>query len=391
MKKSFMVTICFLSIFLVACSAQTVSLGDPVFSDKESTTDTEVSIDDDSIVYTDDDSMVITDEDSVVIIDDDIIIIQDDDTVINPDLDEVPDEIGVECEPEQSQKCDANKTHVLECISGQWEATVDCTDPLKMCVEAEDAPYCKDLNCVPGTKTCISEDVYTCSEDGMTGILSKNCTDTQYCDEKADPVDCKDMICVPNENFCETNILKECNEEGSASSTLKECGTGVCDETLENCVYTGEVGGTFSFDRTGQRGNFFDCSKNVKVIEFSQQLEYTGNKDLSWAIYEAEGNSTTYSRIFIKSATTTGTGKAYYSTGTISVNLVSGKKYIFVTAWSGTTKVHYGSNPASSEPIQIGFGSTEAAHSVNSTTFPDTYTNPTKYEVVFNQQIKFVE
>jgi hypothetical protein len=256
-----------------------------------------------------------------------------------------------------------------------------------MCVEAEDAPYCKDLNCVPGTKTCISEDVYTCSEDGMTGILSKNCTDTQYCDEKADPVDCKDMICVPNENFCETNILKECNEEGSASSTIKECGTGVCDEVLEDCVFTGEVGGTTKLTgRTGQRGNFINCTQSTTVVGFAPYFEFTGNKELTWAIYEAEGNSTTYQRIFIKTSTITGTGVSYYSTGNISVNLVSGKKYIFTTAWEGTLNIFYGN----ATPTVTGFG--EAVNGISRTTsVPEELQNPSATDAIYAQEIKYIK
>jgi hypothetical protein len=195
------------------------------------------------------------------------------------------------------------------------------------------------------------------------------------------------MVCTPEELYCDANVLRKCDNIGSGGSVEKDCNPdGVCDLGLEDCVYTGEVGGTSSFDRTGQRGNFFDCSKNVKVIEFSQQLEYTGNKDLSWAIYEAEGNSTTYSRIFIKSATTTGTGKAYYSTDTISVNLVSGKKYIFAIGWSGTSKVYYGYNTA-----VVGFGEAVNAHSLGSPSMAESLTNPAKYDIIFNQQIKFVE
>jgi hypothetical protein len=301
------------------------------------------------------------------------------------DEDEVPDEIGVECEPEGEKKCNGAKTSILECAEGVWVTNQTCENN-ETCDDTREAILCAPHICVPATTYCKLGNVYTCANDGLSGEMTEDCTDTQYCDDTKTPVDCTDMICVPNDIFCETNVLKECNAKGSASSTIKECGTGVCDEGLENCVFTGEVGGTEKFDRTGQRGNFFNCTKNVKVVEFNQQLEYTGSKDLSWAIYEAEGSSTTYSRIFIKNATTTGTGKAYYSTGTISVNLVSGKKYIFATGWSGTSTVYYGQSTS-----EIGFGTAVNAHSLGSSSMAESLANPTRYDIIFNQQIKFVE
>lgn len=385
--------ILFIAVFLfVACGTKTVELGNPDFPDNNAAADDDNTLSDsDSQIDPDGDSNI-PDSDSAIDPDDDTTL-PDNDSVIDPDDDStvIPDDdIVTECTIGE-KKCDDTLDNVLECnVSHEWISVEDCSAPLKMCVEnPADNFFCEDLVCEPGVKFCKNEDLYTCNTDGQGDTLAQNCSDTQYCNTVS--LTCEDMVCDPDQLFCDGNVLKTCNGNGSDSTVSKDCGTGICDEVLENCVYTNEVGGTSSFDRTGQRGNFFDCNKNVKVVEFAQELEYTGSKDLSWAIYEAEGSSTTYNRIFIKNESTTGTGKAYYSTGAISVNLVSGKKYIFATAWNGTVKVYYGNNPASNDPILTGFGSTKAAHSVNSTIFPETYTNPTRYEVVFNQQIKFME
>ena len=385
MKKVLMILIV-LSVFIIAaCGEKKVTFKDPDLTDKDQATNDDDSSDDTPV--TDHDSPV-TDNDSPVTDNDSPL--TDDDSPL-PDDNETPDEIGVDCEPEGVKKCDGSKSSILECSEGAWITNQICESD-ETCDDTREAILCAPHICVPATTYCKMGNVYTCANDGLSEEMTTDCTATQYCDDTSDPATCKDQVCTPDELYCDGNVLKECNGIGSGGTVEKDCDPdGECDEGLENCVYTGEVGGTFSFDRTGQRGNFFDCTKNVEVIEFAHELEYTGGKDLSWAIYEAEGNSTTYSRIFIKSAATTGTGKAYYSTGTISVNLVSGRKYIFITAWTGTIKVYYDNNPSTADPIMVGFGSTEAGHSISNNSLPDSYINPARYEIVYNQQIKFVE
>ena len=61
--------------------------------------------------------------------------------------------------------------------------------------------------------------------------------------------------------------------------------------------------------RTGKRGNFFNCTKDVTVIEFAQRFNFSGNKDLTWAIYEDSNGDKTYQRIFNKTETVNGTGR----------------------------------------------------------------------------------
>ena len=257
-----------------------------------------------------------------------------------------------------------------------------------MCVDDFGSFSCKDLNCEPGTKICQTEDVYVCAEDGMSNILSKNCTDSQYCDDTIDPVDCKDMVCVPDEDYCDSDILKTCNSVGSGGTTLKDCTTdgGVCDGGLLDCVYVGEIGGTVSFSSTGRRGNFFNCTKDVTVVEFAQGFDLFDSTDLTWVIYEDANGDNTYQKIFDKTETVSSNGKGHYSTGTIFINIKSGRKYLFVTVWSGSrTFLHGGSHP-----VDMGFGSSFAGYIGNSS-IENELVNPYQTTNIYNQQIKFVE
>ena len=380
------------AFLFAACGTKTVELGNPDFPDNDSSvndsdSDSQVNSDSDSAVDPDDDTI-----DDTTMPDNDSVIDPDDDTAVDPDDDStvIPDEDTVaECTIGE-RKCDDAFDNVMECnVAHEWISVEDCSAPLKMCVEEPaDNFFCDDLVCEPGVKFCKSEDLYTCNTDGQGDTLAKNCTDTQYCNTVS--LTCEDMVCDPDQLFCDGNLLKTCNGNGSDSTLSKDCGTGICDEGLENCVFTGALGGDSASpnNRTGKRGNFFNCTKNVKVIEFTQRFNFSGNKDLTWAIYEAEGNSTTYSRIFIKVSTVTGTGDAQYSTGAISVNLVNGKKYLFVTSWAGQISFYDNGN---THPVNVGFGASTTGFNNSSTDLPDSFTNPATFDYVYNQQIKFVE
>jgi hypothetical protein len=234
-------------------------------------------------------------------------------------------------------------------------------------------------------------DVYECASNGLSEEMTENCTDTQYCDEGDDPGECRDMVCTPTELYCDANVLRKCDNIGSGGAVEKDCNPdGVCDLALENCVYTGELGGDGQSTRESQkRGNFFNCTKDVKVIEFAQKFNLSANTDLTWAIYEAIGNTTTYTKIFSKTATVTPNGVTLYSTGAILVDLKNGRKYLFLTAWNGSRIFFDGANVLT-HPINIGFGTSFAGHTGNNL-IPDELVSPAENVYVYNQQIKFVE
>lgn len=376
--KKILILLVFLMIS-VACGSKTVEIGDPDFSDNESNADTDTAADSDGVVP-DDDSVIIPDDDSTVDPDDDSTVIPDDDTVVFCVVGE--------------KKCDDDKQNVLECDATQnWIVSEDCTDPLKMCVENPVGTfYCDTLTCEPGVKFCKNEDVYTCNEDGKNNVLSTNCTDLQYCDTTTNPVSCQDMICDPDQLFCDGNVLSRCNSNGGGASIVENCATNeaVCDNGLKECVYTGELGGVYKFDRTGKRGNFFNCTKDVTVVSFAQEFEFSGSKNLSWEIFEDTDNDNIYQRIFVKSSSVTGTGKLYYSTGNISVELKNGSRYIFIASWNDTITVIYHSDTVTLSPVNVGFGTSFAGFSSGPDT-SETISSPFLYDkILFNQKIQFI-
>lgn len=158
-------------------------------------------------------------------------------------------------------------------------------------------------------------------------------------------------------------------------------------------IYLKGLGGTSVFASTGRRGNFFDCNKDVKITEFGQAFDLSENTVLTWAVYEAVGSSTTYTKIFSKNETVKGGGSKYYSTGSISVELKNGNKYLFYTGWAGSrTFLFSGSDASPGHPVDMGFGqSTNGFNTGFSGTPEETLENPAGFPRTYRQQIRFVD
>lgn len=386
----------FLMFVFAACGTKTVEIGNPDFPDSSAVADDDTAFSDsdtDSLIDPDSDSAIDPDDDTNMP-DNDSTIHPDDDTAFDPDDDStvIPDEDSVtECTVGE-RKCDDSLDNVLECNAVHaWVSVEDCSAPLKMCVESPaDNFFCDDLVCEPGVKFCKNEDLYTCNTDGKGDTLAQNCTDTQYCN--AVSLTCEDMVCEPSDIYCDGSQLKKCNMNGSSFEVLDDCSTdsGSCDGLLDGCLYTGDTGGETITpgDRTGSRGNVFLCEKDVTVVEFLQGLNFTGSKNLTWAIYEAVGSSINYTKIFSKTEAVTGSGEKDYSSGIINVNLKSGNKYLFFIMWEGQLGFFFGSS--SIHPKEMGFGESIKGYTgtfVNS--LPNQIANPDNSSWIFKQIIKF--
>lgn len=386
----------FAALIFAACGTKTVELGNPDFPDKNNIADDDSAVsdsdsmtdqdsdsnipDNDSAVESDDD-MIMPDNDSVIDPDDDTVVDPDDDSVIIPDDDAV-----AECMTGE-RKCDNTLDNVLECNAVHaWVSVEDCSAPLKMCVESPaDNFFCDDLICEPGVKFCKNEDIYTCNADGKGDTLAQNCTDTQYCNTVS--LKCEDMICEPSDTYCDGGQLKKCAANGSSFEVLDDCAIngGTCDNAFEKCVYIASMGGDNASpnNRTGQRGNFFNCTKDATVFEFSQRFNFSGSKTITWAIFESE-NDSVYNRIFIKNSVLSGTGDSQYSTGSINVQLKSGRKYLFTTSWNG--QISFYDNGAV-HPVDTVFGESTSGY-IGGESMVEQLTNPSPFNLVYNQIIK---
>lgn len=351
--------LCFFLILVVSCGEKIVELGDPNFDGNSNTNDEET---DDSL-FTDNDSPITTDDDSPITTDDDSPLtdndspVTDNDSPLPDDDSPLTDDDVITC-TENDYRCNTEKTWVQKCVGGNWTNDADCTAPLKMCVEDAGTFSCEDLTCVPETTYCKTGDVYTCDSDGMGDAVTEDCTNTQYCDDSSTPnfpAICADQVCTPDADYCDSDILKTCDDIGSGGTTKKDCTTdgGTCDAGLLDCVYVGELGAddVSSKYNTG-RGNIIEMKVDATLVEFSHKLNFTGNMNLSWYIYESSDNSSYYNKIFSKSLVVNGEGDKFYSSGSISIELKNGKKYAFYFSWSDRADMYAG---VVDYPFDLGF------------------------------------
>lgn len=372
----------FLSFFVVSCGKSAVTL--PEKEDEHSVSD------DDSGKEKQDETADsdFQDEDEV----DNPFIPDGDSEVPDDDETEVPDEAKPECDVEGSLKCNVDKDAVLECVDGQWETKKACSGD-ETCDDSIDPVSCASHVCSPGTTYCKEGNVYTCATDGLSEEMTEECGETQYCDDSSAPnfpPICADQVCVPGEKSCDGDNVVVCNDEGSGTELSVDCVSdgGVCDEDLDKCVYTDEVGGTATAGSGTNRvrGVYYSCDKNAELINIEMYLDPSAG-NIRYLVYEQSGATGNYVKIFDELVSVTAEGEKFYSSGSVSIELHSGNNYLIAAGWEQTTGYYSGSGTF---PNDVSFGSAFKGFIFNSAATPgdEIPYNSVNYE--YNQRITTV-
>jgi len=155
-----------------------------------------------------------------------------------------------------------------------------------------------------GVEECMA------SIDGCSYWTSvESCGDTATCSDTVEPVQC-----VPNVVYVPVRDIVQDSTNGS--STKKD-------------VF---------------KGNEFLCNHNATVQNFEIYLDPSrdiGDTAITFAIYEKDGSN--WTKIFDTQITTPNDniGETFFSTGTISVELLNGKSYAFGAMFNRDCKYFY--------------------------------------------------
>ena len=86
-------------------------------------------------------------------------------------------------------------------------------------------------------------------------------------------------------------------------------------------------------------------------------LNFSSNTTITFLIYEDSNNNNVFDKIFSKDVNLSPNGERFYSSGNISVQIVSGRKYIFATSWEDSVRYY---SATGVHPESFYFGSTIA-------------------------------
>lgn len=226
------------------------------------------------------------------------------------------------CSPQGSERC-FNET-VQTCAMGWegcliWSNTIYCylNTPAQVCKFSLGDAYCD----------------YDCTSDCTVG--DRRCNPT-YLDQVDD--------CTQGEDGCyHWTYLEDCAYWGM-----------VClDPGVAGCEYpdtsqTDTIGSNAASYTGGDRlkGNYFSCSTSRTLTKIETYMAFTGSLSITYAVYYSSTQTGTYSLLSQKAVSqysSSGTA-GWYSSGAISVSLMSGY-YYFIGVFFGTTD-----NPSYPDP-----------------------------------------
>lgn len=149
------------------------------------------------------------------------------------------------------------------------------------------------------------------------------------------------------------------------------------------------VGG--NFNRSGARSaaakaNSYRVDQTTRLIEIECWLEIPAAETLTFFVYRAGEEFGVYSRVLETARPVVGTGAAYYSSGAIDVELLTGNHYIVGVSWPGT--LHYFFNRGQSEATS--FGAQTHGYATGSHPLGQTVTSALNDLAIFHQRLSTV-
>jgi hypothetical protein len=277
------------------------------------------------------------------------------------------------------------------------------------CTEDSSGARCAPWICLPSTTGCslTSERVVTCSDDGLSETLVKDCTVAkQLCIGTTGGM-CSDALCEPSALFCQGNTLQLCSADGATSTLYQTCATNwLCNPATTMCAVPrctpnqpacdGSVFTTCNADGFGYTGTRTDCTaldkfcgptgctasavdtipatptlygtalpsyamldfysvaatRNLSLIE--QYMSPASVQTLTWHVFESLTQTGTYTSI--SNTTTSSTiGAGYQASGALAVPLIAGRFYAIGVSWT-TPALNFGYQSAAPTQV-VSFGS----------------------------------
>jgi hypothetical protein len=133
------------------------------------------------------------------------------------------------------------------------------------------------------------------------------------------------------------------------------------------------------------KGNSYDISIPTVLDRADFWLQFTTTQTLTFYVYDSPTEFGTYTQIWSASASVTGTGAAWYSSGPIGIPLNPGTHYIIAVSWDGTLDYFYGT--ADSWPTT--FGAATHGYATGSDPLPATFNSGTNDQACYHQRLWF--
>lgn len=282
--------------------------------------------------------------------------------------------------------CSLTTEAVVECSAdGLEETVIQACATGEFCISSTSSCMTTIYN--PSTRFCMGNVVHQCDSTGSTSTPVQTCTTAQFCQESGTTAACVALLCTPNTPACDGNVYTTCNAMGTGytgtrtdcTATDQFCGPSGCTTSSIDTVPASPTLYT-----SGALGNYLMLNYyTVTGDRTLSRIEFYANPasatQISWLVYEATVQTSTYTRLSITTTTST-TGEGYQASGALSVPLVAGRFYAIGVAWT-TPVMLFGYQTGVTPTQTTSFGALFSAYVVNNGTPPTSvpYTSPSSY------------
>lgn len=191
---------------------------------------------------------------------------------------------------------------------------------------------CKPVICTVDALQCLGNAVQRCINNGTAWNTIQTCDASAYCNELASPIACAADICTASANACNGEKLATCAADGGHfSATGTDCAaTNTVCTLAGTCVAEAAdtVGATTLYYQYNSYlvGNVYRVDRARTLTKIEEYLSVSGTSVFTWAVYEASAAGSTFTKVFERTNSNTGSG-TFISSGALSVPLTAGKLY----------------------------------------------------------------
>jgi len=131
------------------------------------------------------------------------------------------------------------------------------------------------------------------------------------------------------------------------------------------------------------KGNAYRVDGDVTLDEAEFWLNFTSTQELSYYVFSSAVEFGTYTEIYRDTETVTGSGAAWYSTGTVAVPLYAGTYYIIAVSWDGSMTYYYGTG----ESQNTSFGAHVHGYATGFHPLPASFSSTSNDQAIYHQRL----
>ena len=241
--------------------------------------------------------------------------------------------------------------------------------------ETCDSGACQPIICTASARFCEAGNVRTCNEFGTASSAYQTCSASTYCNEDVEPVVCSQDICEAGAAACDGETLAVCESDGGGyTSQSTDCSASdmVCNRTECSAAAVDTVGSATSSSTLSNYGfaNRYYVTTSRSLTQIEQYISVSGTSQFTWFVFEGTSSSGTYTKIFEKLNTSSGT---LHSSGAIDVPLQADRYYLIGVRVAGSAARSY----STQSKTFLSFGHyLNAGYSSWSSSVPSTWSAP---------------